>query len=129
MRGSGSVRGGVILSGSFTLTTAGALLSSDGFIGKVATVAGGLGVIATAGKTGRFSMVLDRKYKKLRPCGAPSLTGPTDSSFGNTTANGAAFRNVSGSGFDVQLLLGSTGADTAGATGTVVCWSVFVEEL
>src|SRR5580698_2546779 len=95
LRGAGSIRGGVILSGSFTLTTAGALLSASGFIGKVATVAGGLGVIATSGKTGRFSMVLDRKYRNLRPMGAPALSGPTDSSFGNTTANAAAFRNVS----------------------------------
>lgn len=128
MRGSGAIRGGVILSGSFTLTTAGALLSASGFIGKVATVAGGLGVIATAGKTGRFSMVLDRKYKTLRPMGNPALAGPTDSALGNTTANQTCFRNVSGSGFDVQLLNG-TGADTAGATGTVVSWSVFCEEL
>ncbi len=129
MRGSGSVRGGVILSGSFTLTTAGALLSATGFAGAVATASGGFGVIKTASKTGRFSYVLDRKYKiVIRPMGEPAITGPADSSLGNTTANNACFRNVTHNSFDIQLLNG-TGVDTEGATGTVISWAVFCEDL
>jgi hypothetical protein len=131
IRGAGG-RGQVVISGSITLTAAGAISSLDGFATK--TTAGGQSTIKTAGKTARYTVTLDRAYKKLRFLGAPGLVGPADAAFGNVNANAAQFRNRSaGSGatqasFDIQLFLASSGADTDGASGTEIHWAVVAQE-
>lgn len=125
--GSGTFRGGALISGSFTLGSSGALASAEGFF-PITTTAGTFGVIKTASKTGRYSFVADRKYRKLRVVSA-EIVGPADSAFGNSVANSVGVRNQSTSAFDLQLMLASTGADTDGASGYIVSYLLFVETM
>lgn len=109
-------RNWIFYSVSITLTAAGAISAVAGDL-PLTTTAGAFGVIKTAAKTGRYSLKLDKKYKALRILGAPAIFGPADAAFGNTNANLAQVRNQALDGFDIQLMLASTGADTDGASG------------
>lgn len=122
--GAGQRRGAGLLMGSFTLGAAGAIASTTGFFPSAA--AGVFGVVKTAGKTGRYSFTTDRKYRSLQVVGC-ELVGPSDTAFGNTTANSVLCRNQSLTGFDLQLVLASSGADTDGASGYIVTYIVLVE--
>jgi hypothetical protein len=110
--------------GSVTLGSSGAIASTTGFwASKAATI---FGVVKTASKTGRYSFTMDRTYRTLRVTGV-SIVGPTDAAFGNTNANAIQVRNQTTSSFDLQLFLASSGADTDGASGTVINVEVQVE--
>jgi len=124
LAGSGGRRGAAFVWGSVTLGGSGAISAASGFFASAA--AGVFGVVKTATKTGRYTFTTDRKYKTLRIVSA-QLVGPTDAAFGNTNANMVQARNQSGNGFDLQLMLASTGADTDGASGTVINYLVQVE--
>ena len=124
----GGARNHVILSGSIVLGGSGAIASVTGFLPTTAT-AGTQGVIKTATKTGRYSLVLDRKYKTVRFLGAPGLVGDTNAAIGNTNANIAFYRNRTSNSFDIQLALASSGADTDGASGTEIHWAIEVREM
>jgi hypothetical protein len=126
LRGGGGRRGECLLSSSFTLGSSGAIASAAGFFPSAA--AGVFGVVKTAAKTGRYTFTTDRKYKSLRGVSVV-ITGPADTAMGNTAANAGCFRNVTTSGFDVQLFLASSGADTDGASGYVVTVTIIVEEI
>lgn len=123
----GGRRGPCILWGSFTIGAAGALTAAAGFL-PITTTASTFGVIKTAAKTGRYSLFFDRKYRDLMPFGMPTIQGPADAAIGNTNANDTFVRNVTTQSFDIQLILGSTGADTDALSGTVVYWVVGVSE-
>jgi len=117
--------------GSFTLGAAGALSVADGFL-PITTTAGTFGVIKTAAKTGRYSLFFDRKYRTMRVVGL-TIQGAADAAIGNTAGNMVFCRNLAARGkadqsFDIQLALASSGADTDGASGTVVSYIVAVEE-
>jgi hypothetical protein len=131
LRGGGGARGGArgpcILWGSFTIGAAGAISAVSGFLPLTVT-AGTFGIIKTAGKTGRYSLFFDRKYRDLTVIGMPTLQGPADAAIGNTNANDTFVRNVTTQSFDIQLILGSTGADTDAASGTVISFCVGVSE-
>ena len=124
----GGARGETVISGSFTIGAAGAITATAGF---VTSRAAGLapGIVKTAAKTGRYTVLLDRTYKSLRFLGAPGIVGAADAAIGNASGNIGFFRNASGAGFDVQLALASTGADTDATNPTTVHWSVIVREL
>jgi len=131
LRGSGGRRGPCILWGSFTLGSSGAIASASGFLPTTST-AGTFGVIKTATKTGRYSLFFDRKYRTMRVVGL-TIQGAADAAIGNTNANMVFCRNLAALGsaaqsFDIQLALASSGADTDGASGTVVTYEVAVEE-
>lgn len=131
LRGSGGRRGACLLWGSFTLGAAGALSVADGFL-PITTTAGTFGVIKTNAKTGRYSLFFDRKYRTMRVVGL-TIQGPADAAIGNTAGNMVFCRNLAARGkaaqsFDIQLALASSGADTDGASGTVVSYIVAVEE-
>jgi hypothetical protein len=131
LRGSGGRRGACLLWGSFTLGAAGALSVADGFLPITAT-AGTFGVIKTATKTGRYSLFFDRKYRTMRVVGL-TIQGAADTAIGNAAGNMVFCRNLAARGkaaqsFDIQLALASSGADTDGASGTVVSYIVAVEE-
>jgi hypothetical protein len=122
--GSGGRRGAAILFGSITLGASGAIASASGFFPSAA--AGVFGVVKTSAKTGRYTFKTDRTYRTLRVVGV-SVVGATDAAFGNTNANAVQVRNSSTTGFDLQLFLASTGADTDGASGYVINYLVQVE--
>lgn len=131
LRGSGGRRGAALLWGSFTLGASGAIASAAGFL-PVTSTAGTFGVIKTASKTGRYSLFFDRKYRTMRVVGL-TVQGPADAAIGNASANMVFARNLAAAGaaaqsFDIQLALASSGADTDGASGTVVSYLVAVEE-
>jgi len=114
-------RGAVIITGTITLTAAGAIASQDS---ECATA------VKTATETGRYTLTLDRKYLKIRALGAPSLVGPADATFGNTDANQAQWRNLATAAdqeFDIQLM-NDVGADTDGASGYIIHWAVEAQE-
>lgn len=115
-----------IISGSITLGSSGAIASVSGDL-PLTTTAGAFGVIKTASKTGRYSLKLDKKYKSLRVLGV-DIFGPNDTAFGNTNANAAGVRNAALDGFDIQLMLASSGADTDGASGYRIDWAIEVRE-
>ena len=134
LRGSGGRRGACLLWGSFTLGAGGALSVADGFL-PITTTAGTFGVINAAGKTGRYSLFFDRKYRTMRVVGL-TIQGPTDAGITTATANAVFARNLAARGkaaqsFDIQLAIslnaGGT-ADTDGMTGLVVSYIVAVEE-
>lgn len=124
----GGARGESILSGSFTIGAAGAITATTGFI---TSRAAGLapGIVKTAGEVGRYTVLLDRAYKSLRLLGAPGIVGAADAAIGNASGNAGFFRNVTTSGFDIQLMLASTGADTEATNPTTVHWSCVVREI
>jgi len=101
----------VIMAGTFTITT-NAVSASDG-MSKC-----GFSVVATAAKTGRFTVTLHRAFKRVVVVGCV-LQGPDDTAFGNTNANDCQARAVTTTGFFVQGLI-STGVDTAFADGSKV---------
>lgn len=117
-RGSSRARE-VRISGTITIGSSGAISAqaADG----VATA------VKTASKTGRYTVTLDRTYKNLRVAGAPGVVGPTDAAFGDTAAKAGAYRNVTGSSFDIQMFI-SNGTDTEAASGYVIHWAVFGQE-
>ena len=118
-------RGTAFITGDFTLGGSGAIASTSGFVSSAA--AGIFGLVKTAAKTGRYTFTCDRKYRKLRVISL-DFVGPTDTAI--TGANTAFARNVSGSGFDVQLAIalnaGGT-TDTDGMSGLVVSYMIEVE--
>ena len=118
-------RGPAIVHGSFTLGAAGAIASATGFM-PITTTAGTFGVIKTAAKTGRYSFVMDRKYRNLTVVGC-ELIGPSDTAFGNTVANQILCRNQTTNSFDLQLVLASSGVDTDGASGYIVTYVILIE--
>lgn len=125
--GTSGRRGAGFIFGSFTLGASGAIASADGFFPSAA--AGVFGVVKTAGKTARYTFTMDRKYRKLRVLSV-TLTGPTDAGLTTATANDAMARNVSGNGFDIQLMIGLNAGgstDTDGMSGLVVNYLVQVE--
>lgn len=122
--GAGGRRGAAFIWGSITLGSSGAIASADGFFSSAS--AGVFGVVKTASKTGRYSFTTDRKYRSLRVLSA-QLVGPADTAFGNTNANAVQVRNQAKTGFDLQLMLASSGADTDGASGYVINYLVQVE--
>jgi hypothetical protein len=120
-------RNSIFYAVSITLGGSGAISSVAGDL-PVTTTAGTFGVIKTAAKTGRYSVKLDKKYKSLRMLGAPTIFGPADAGFGNTNANLAQVRNAALDGFDVQLMLASSGVDTDGASGYRIDFAFAVKE-
>lgn len=121
----GIARDEICITGSIVLGSSGAIASVTGFVPSAAAGVSP-GVVKTAGKTGRYTVTLDRTYKSLRFKGAPGLVGDTDAAIGNTNANIAFFRNRTNKTFDIQLALASSGADTDGASGDEIHWSVIV---
>jgi hypothetical protein len=121
-------RGEFILSGTIVIGAAGAITSTTGL---APSAAAGVtpGAVKTAGEVGRYSVALDSKYLSLRFLGAPALVGAADAAIGNTTGNIGFYRNPTTSGFDIQLALASTGADTEAANPTTVHWAVVVRDL
>lgn len=117
----------IFYSVSITLGGSGAISSVAGDL-PATTTAGAFGVIKTSGKTARYTVKLDKKYKALRMLGAPTIFGPADAGFGNTNANLAQVRNAALDGFDVQLMLASSGVDTDGASGYRIDFSFMVKE-
>lgn len=110
------------LHGSFTLGSSGAVASSD--------IPGGFCTITkTNAKTARYSMKLHRGYGRLQNL-VPTLEGPADAAFGNTVGNAVGLRNMNASAgtADIQIFLASSGADTDGASGYVVRFSVDVTD-
>lgn len=121
-----AARARVIFCGSITLGSSGAIASTSGDL-PTTTTAGAFGIIKTAAKTGRYSLKFDKKYKEMRVLGV-DIFGPNDTAFGNTNANAVATRNAALDGFDIQLMLASTGVDTDGASGYRIDWSVIAKE-
>jgi hypothetical protein len=116
-----------IITGTIVLTAAGAISSTTGFCPSAAAGVAP-GVVKTAAKTARYTVTLDRKYRFIRPVGAPSIIGPTDVAFGNAAGNVAEYRNVGTQSFDVQVFLASSGADTESTSGNIITWAVQVGE-
>jgi hypothetical protein len=125
IRGGESSRGAVIISGMFTVGGAGGVASADGASAGLSGAKNS--TVKTVGKTGRYSVALDRNYRKLRFMGAPALVGPADAAI--ATADIAYYRNRTTSGFDIQCCLGGADADANPTTGTEIHWSVHVTEL
>lgn len=117
-------RGSALIYGDFTLGGAGAISATSGFFSSAA--AGLFGVVKTSAKTGRYTFTTDRKYRTLRVLSL-DFVGPADTAI--TGANTCFARNVSGSGFDIQLAIalnaGGT-TDTDGMSGLVVSYLIEV---
>jgi hypothetical protein len=129
LRGAGGRRGPVLLWGQFTLGSSGAIASAAGFL-PVTTTAGTFGIIKTASKTGRYSLVFDRKYRSMRVVGL-TISGPADAAIATGAANDVFYRNLTTQAFDLQLCIGLNAGGTSdadGASGTIVTWMVAVEE-
>lgn len=120
-------RGEYVLTGSIVLTAAGAIASVTGLVPSAAAGVAP-GVVKTAAKTGRYTVLLDAKYITLRFLGAPGLVGPADTAFGNTDANQAQYRNRTTTSFDIQLM-NATGTDTDGTSGNEIHWAIVVRDI
>jgi hypothetical protein len=123
----GGARGETVLSGTITIGAAGAISAAVGFIpSKAAGIAPG--VVKAATKTARYTFLYDRKYASV---GRPHVTleGPADAAFGNADGNVVQVRNVTANGFDVQVFLASSGADTETTSGNKIHWSAVVREI
>lgn len=129
LRGAGGRRGPVLLWGQFTVGAAGAISSAAGFL-PVTTTAGTFGIIKTASKTGRYSLVFDRKYRTMRVVGL-TMSGPADAAIATGAANDLFYRNLTTQALDIQMCIGLNAGgttDTDAASGTIVSYLVAVEE-
>ena len=118
------------LSGVVTITAAGAI-SAQGWMdgaGLVSTGAKNTGatVAKTGGKSGRYSVTFDRKYRHVKHVGA-TMIGPDDAAFPTTTGSSPKCRLLADtSGFTVQFIREDTQADADPASGTKFTWIAIV---
>jgi hypothetical protein len=119
-------RGWVVLAGTVTIGAAGAVSALAGDCTK--TTAGDSSVIKTATEVGRYTVTLDRKYRRIIPLGV-TLEGPADAALGNTDANLCSVRVVGTQSLLLQLSLASSGADTETTSGNKVHWAVLAQEI
>lgn len=110
-----------IMAGTFTIGAAGAISAQD------ASKHTGVVITKTAAKTGRYDLLTYRPWTRLVV--EATIIGPADAAFGNTSANQTGIRNVSPtsttSQAEIQGILGSTGADTDFANGTIIEYVVY----
>ena len=109
----------LLIGGSFTITAAGAISAQDG-----AKLSGGT-VALVASEPGRYSVTLDRVYKRVRPL-APLMIGPDDAAFPTTTGSSPKARLLTTSSFAIQFVREDTQADADPASGTVCTWFALV---
>jgi len=115
----GSARSNEVrVSGTITIGASGAVSASSS---EASTV------VKTGGKTGRYTVTLDRKYKNPRFSSAPCLIGPADVALTATDGNEFFVRNLTGQTFDIQAYQTSF-ADANPASGNVIHWSCYVQE-
>ncbi len=119
-RGTGR-RGEVTISGTITITAAGAILSQTG-------------ELATAVKNaaaGRYDLTFDRIYKtgSVR-CDYVGLVRPDTTAFGNVSANVMQGQAGADAGHaTLQGILASSGADTDVKSGHVIHYSFTAQEI
>lgn len=120
----------IILGGVVTITAAGAI-ALQGVMDASGVVAGGAKltgatVSKTGGKTGRYGIAFDRKYKHVKAIGA-TMVGPDDAAFPTTTGTSPKCRLLADtSGFTVQFIREDTQADAEPASGTKWTWNATV---
>jgi hypothetical protein len=108
-----------VLSGTVTITSAGAISAQDSAKFTGATVA------KTGGKSGRYAITFQRTYKRIIGAGA-AMVGPDDSAFPTTTGSTPKLRLLTTSGFSVQFVREDTQADADPASGTTFTWFAMV---
>jgi hypothetical protein len=104
-----------IIGGNVVIGGAGAVSSQDTAKQSGATVT------KTAAKTGRYSVLFDRTYKRVVSTGS-SMFGPADAAFPTTTGASPKQRNRATTGFDIQFVREDTQADAEPASGTSFDW-------
>lgn len=120
----------ITLSGVVTIGAAGAI-SAQGVMDGSGVVANGAKntgatVAKTGGKSGRYSVAFDRKYKHVKYCHA-NMVGPDDAAFPTTTGSAPKTRLLADtSGFSVQFIREDTQADADPASGTKFTWIAIV---
>lgn len=118
-RGEGGGRRGVNrITGTITITAAGAILSQTGELYTAVKNAA----------AGRYDLTLDRVYRNIRFLGA-TLTRPDTTAFGNVSANviqGQAGATLGT--FTLQGILASSGADTDVKSGHIIGFELEVQE-
>jgi hypothetical protein len=110
---------GVVLAGTVTIGAAGAISAQDG-----AQLTGGT-ASKTGGKTGRYGIAFQRKWKRTLHVGA-TMVGPDDSAFPTTTGSSPKARLLAVDGFSVQFVREDTQADADPASGTKFTWIAVV---
>jgi hypothetical protein len=118
-------RGEVDISGTITITAAGAVASvACEAAPNITGSAGTAGTILKDAAAGRYNVVLLRKYKNMRLISCNMTNASATVAFGNAAANSVQFRPsatpVVGQTFTLQGFLASSGADTDFVTGTVL---------
>lgn len=108
------------LSGQFTITAAGAILSQDGALISGAT-------LTKNAAAGRYDGVFYRTFKRCKWVDG-SMEGPASAAFPTTTGSSPKIRSVTGDGFTIQFIREDTQADADPASGTVVRWHAIVSD-
>jgi hypothetical protein len=120
-RGTGR-RGEVAISGTITITAAGAILSQTGELSTAAKNAA----------AGRYDIVFDRVYRtgSIRFNGA-MLVRPDTTAFGNTSANMIQGQVAQSAAVHATLqgILASSGADTDVKSGHIIHYEFIAQEL
>jgi len=120
----------LVLSGVVTITAAGAIstqgqMDANGVVANGAKNTGAT-VAKTGGKSGRYGVTFDRKYRHVKHIGA-TMIGPDDAAFPTTTGVAPRCRLFADtSGFSVQFIREDTQADADPASGTKFTWIAIV---
>ena len=111
--------GVVIIGGSVTITTSGAISTqtASGLSGGVVT--------QTGSEDGRYGIAFTQTWKRILAGGA-LMIGPDDTAFPTTTGSDPEARLFSATGFSVQFKRTDTQADADPASGTVFTWWAMV---
>jgi hypothetical protein len=107
----------VVITGKITIGAAGAVASFE------CEQCSSTGIVKTGSETGRYTVTLLKKYRNLRPIGAPALQGPADAALTSTDGWFLSYRNITGQTFDIQASQVSL-ADANPTNGNVIFFAV-----
>jgi hypothetical protein len=127
-RGTGR-RGEVEISGTITITAAGAVasVSCEYAPNITGTLGTNRGIILKNAAAGRYDLSFLRKFKNVRP-GSVNLIKAGGGAFGNTNANAVNWRvATTNADATIQAYLASSGADTDIASGDIITFSLAVQ--
>lgn len=130
-RGTGR-RGEVEISGTITITAAGAISAvsceyAPATTGTLASTRANYGFCLKNAAAGRYDIALIRKFRNIR-LGSVVLQ-KASGAFGNTNANLVQWRAATtNADATIQALLASSGADTDIASGDIIHWSLVAQE-
>ena len=126
-------RGEVEISGTITITAAGAIASvsceyAPGTTGTLASSRANYGFCLKNAAAGRYDIALIRKYRNVR-LGSVTLIKAGGGAFGNAVANTIQWRvATTNADATIQAFLASSGADTDIASGDIISFTMVAQE-